>query len=294
MFWRWARSTAILALLAGTACVAHAKDSTDAVSRTTAPAWIGVTVASSDHVLEPGARGVRIDKVAPDGPAERAGVRSGDLVTQVDGRAVREPDAFVQAIRAQSPGKQFRLTIVRDGKTKSLDVKAESAPDDAVAGATESLWWRRSETPRLGVEVLALDADMAAYFSTKPGEGVLVTRVVPQSGAAAAGIKSGDVLVRVDGTAVGDVDDLHTIVQRHAVGDSIQVALLRHGRTETLQVEVGETELAFGFDPVRRWSGRGLLPHAYVENGDLQSLRRELLELKRDMNELKRDLRDRR
>ena len=294
MLWRWSRSTAILALLAVTACVAHADDQTDATSRADATAWIGVALASGDVDAATGARGVRIGSVEPEGPADRAGVRSGDLVTQVDGRAVREPDALVQAIRAQSPGKQFRLTIVRDGQTKSLEVEAEAPPEDAFAGTLENLVrTRRMGAPRLGIEVLALDADLAAYFSTKAGEGVLVTRVVPQSGAADAGVKSGDVVLRVDGTAVADIDDLHAILQPHAAGDRLDVALLRHGRAETLQVEVGDSDLAAGFDPLRRWSGHSMLSRNYVDNTELQSLRRELLELKRDMDELKRDLRSR-
>lgn len=295
---RWLRSLAILVLCAATPTVASAKNSPDGHSENTA--WIGVSVASSAAESDGGARGVRIDAVEPDGPAHRAGVQAGDLVTQINGRAVREPDAFIQAIRAQQAGKRIRLTIVREGRTKSLEVTADSRPR-AASDAEElespegvmQLLERRSR-PRLGVEVMDMSDDLAAYFDTKPGDGVLVTRVLPGSGAADAGIKAGDVLLRVDGNSIQDVEALHAALENRTAGDRVEVGLRRHGRAETATVEVGATDVALGALSMRPWTQRRAFRDGFSDAADVESLRRELRQLKRDLDELKRDLRDRR
>ncbi len=300
MMSRWSRSVAVLGFLAVTTSIAHAQDSKDDSSSNATAAWIGVSIESGAMDSESGARGVRIGEIEAGGPADRAGVRVGDLVTQVDGRAVREPDAFVRAIRAHDAGKRIRLTIVRDGRTKSLEVTSGSAPEETqeldqpeASGEVMRLLEPRSR-PRLGVEVMSLDEDLAPYFDGKAGQGVLVTRVVPGSGADEAGIKAGDVLLTVDDRDLADVEDLHTAVQNREAGDKVEVALRRRGRAEKAQVEIGAAEIAMGSDPMRRWTQRRSLPGAFSSSGDIEALRRELRELKRDMDALKRDLRDRR
>ncbi len=82
-----------------------------------------------------------------------------------------------------------------------------------------------------------MDADLAAYFSVKAGEGVLITGVEKDTPAAKAGLKSGDVIVEMAGKPVKESKDIHKALAELKKGDSVAITVVRHGKKQTLKAE---------------------------------------------------------
>ena len=207
-------------------------------------AQIGVTVDDA-------ANGVRIEDVDPDSPASKAGLRSGDVVVEVDGERVRSARQFSRLIQESPTGRSVTLAVMRDGARQSIEVTPESTSYtfhfDADRFGREVERGMRDLEPRLreleprlreleprlrefrfngpfdfdldglpritsprgrlGVQLNDLTPELAEYFGAKDG-GVLVARVTPDSPAAKAGLKVGDVITSVDGDRVRGTDDL--------------------------------------------------------------------------------------
>jgi serine protease Do len=200
-------------------------------------AQIGVTV---DEVAE----GVRIEDVDQDSPASKAGLRSGDVVVEVDGERVRSARQFSRLIQESPEGRTVALGVMRDGKRQTIQVTPESDAFDFAFDADRigrefersmreiEPRWRALEPrlrefhfeapfhfdvdafprmtgprSRLGVQLNELTPELAEYFGAKTG-GVLVARVSKDSPAEKAGLKAGDVITSVNGDQVRNTNDL--------------------------------------------------------------------------------------
>jgi S1-C subfamily serine protease len=96
--------------------------------------WLGVAVQDGTSVLArapspPGARGVLVADVVPDGPASRASLRPGDVIAAVDGTPVNEAGRFRNLVAATPPGTTVRLTIVRNGREQTVEVAVGERPE---------------------------------------------------------------------------------------------------------------------------------------------------------------------
>lgn len=228
---------------------------------------IGVTV---DEVAE----GVRIEEVDQDGPAAKAGVRSGDLVVEVDGERVRSARQFSRLIQESPAGRSVRLGITRDGKRQQLEVTPESRGfgfdfDSDLMGREIARGWREIEPrlrefpfdapfdfnfdalprmtsprARLGVQLNSITAELAEYFGAKDG-GVLVARVTSDSPAAKAGLRAGDVITSVDGDRVRSTSDL--VDELRDKEGEITLGIVRDKKESTVKVTIEDTRPRPGF-----------------------------------------------
>jgi serine protease Do len=167
--------------------------------------------------------GVVVDEVMKDSAAEKAGVKTGDVVVQFDGENVRSAAQLTRLVRETVSGRTVKMGVMRDGKRMDLDVapaEAESVfferPAPPPGGSFT--WEERVPSPgagnfvfsmgrgRLGVNVQELTPELAAYFGVK--DGLLVNGVQADTPAMKAGIKAGDVIGTVDGKAVASSDEL--------------------------------------------------------------------------------------
>jgi serine protease Do len=134
---------------------------------------------------------------AQDGtPAEKAGLKSGDVITAVDGEPVANARELTRKIGALKPGAKAEITYLRDGKERTATVALASQPGEKEAKAAPS----RSDDglPKLGLELAP----------AREGEGVAVAAVDPDGPAAQKGVKEGDVILEVGGQAVSKPADV--------------------------------------------------------------------------------------
>jgi serine protease Do len=175
---------------------------------------MGVTVQSisSDLAASLGldqVRGALVSTIQPGSPAERAGLRRGDVITHVNAQAVSDSNAVRNQIARLQPGTSAAVTIVRGGRTQNVTVRlaelpqtADGAPPAAAPTANEGA---------LGLSVAPVSRQKAESLGLD-GAGVEVTRVDPEGPAAEAGIREGDVLEEVNGTGIRSAADLRRAV----------------------------------------------------------------------------------
>ena len=167
--------------------------------------------------------GAMIARVEPGSSAERAGLRGGDVVLAVDGQSVRGASELRNRIGLVEADRNVRLDLLRDGRRIRASVTVTPISADEADAAT---------IPRLAGAVLEdLPPDHPAYGQIT---GVLVTRIARNSRAAAAGLRRGDVILGVDGAAVGSIGELARALP--ADGGRLTVNVLRGSRQLNLVV----------------------------------------------------------
>ena len=213
--------------------------------------------------------GVEITSVEEDSPAEKAGLKKGDIVVEYQGQRVEGTEQFVRMVRETPAGRQAKMNVLRGGNAQS--VSAVIGTRSGRSGKTEwtfvnpmpkvDVWipdiprlftsWRSS---RLGVEAENLEGQLAAYFGVK--EGVLVRSVIKGSAAEKAGVKAGDVVLKLGSDAVSSPRELYTAMRTNRSQKSFPLTVMREKKettlTVTLEEERSESEGTRGRTVVRR------------------------------------------
>jgi serine protease Do len=193
--------------------------------------WLGVSLQPMDadlaaalRVAEP--KGALVAGVEPGSPAERAGLRAGDVITAIDGRPVEGPRDLAMGVAAVAPGGTARLALLRDGATMEQAVTLGSHPSNRAAAG-------KPARPSLG---LALAPNPA-------GDGVVVSGVAPGSPAAERGLREGDVVLRAGDREVRAPQDVVAAVEaaRAAGRSAVALQVEREGgrRFVALPVQAG-------------------------------------------------------
>ncbi len=176
------------------------------------------------------ARGAIVSAVEPGSPAERAGIRQGDVISETEGRPVRDANALRNQVAATKPGSELSLTVLRNGKPEHLTARIAERPQDRQAAAKSGGADGGAEEGRMGLAVQPLTPSLARQLGVSPEEsGVVVTDVDPNGAGAAAGVREGDVIKRVNGRAVASIAELRTALASNP-GRPALVLLNREGQ----------------------------------------------------------------
>lgn len=212
-------------------------------------------------------RGVEVVMLDHDGPACKAGLREHDVIVQMDGQAIENEDQLRRILHESTPGRRISLLVSRDGQQQSYQVtlanrseierKAWSqhfvVPDPAIDSTTSS---RREESsiarlgdkllpspsvifglPRIGVTLDPMEPQLAEFFGSPNGKGLLVRNVEPNSAAERAGMRAGDVVLKVNGVAVATRNDWLRALH-DGKSKPVAVTILREKREQTLTVNL--------------------------------------------------------
>jgi len=197
--------------------------------------WIGVQIQPvnadiADSLGLKAAEGALVAEPQPDGPAVKAGIESGDVITSVNGQAVKDARDLAKRISSLPPGSTVKLGVVSKGAEKTVNVTLGELPREqrqARANSDERGDSSGTEVPRLGLSLAP-----AGKVAGAGSDGVVVTHVDQDGPAAAQGFRTGDVILEVAGKRVGNPDEV-----RKAFADA------RSGgkRTILLRVKSGES-----------------------------------------------------
>jgi S1-C subfamily serine protease len=205
--------------------VASAKSGGKAVKRP----WLGAKLqAVTSEIAESlGLRspsGALVASVVANSPAARAGLKSSDLITAIDGQPVEDPNAFDYRFATHPLGGTSQVDIQRGGKPFRINVPLETAPD---TGRNEIVLTSRS--PFQGAKVANISPAVADELHLDADtEGVVVTELADDSTAASVGFQKGDIIVTVNNNKIGKTSDLEK-----ATGQSSRVwriTLVRGGQ----------------------------------------------------------------
>jgi serine protease Do len=153
--------------------------------------------------------GALVSEPQPESPAAKAGILAGDVITAVDGKAIKDAHELAKQIGAMAPGATVSLTVWRKGEEKSMWVALGELPRERMARAA-SPDSASPDAPKLGL-MLAPAGEVAGSGA----EGVVVTQIDPNGLASEHGVKTGDVILDVGGKKVATPADV-----REAVSDA--------------------------------------------------------------------------
>ena len=190
---------------------------------TTRRGWLGVRVQNlTDELAEgmgiPGAQGALVADVTSGGPADKSGIKSGDVITGFDGKPVPDSRALPREVADTPAGKTVEVDFLRDGKKMSVHAVVAKLQDDDTDKAPAPPPAKPSpKTSRLGLSLSALDdAQRAKYKLPKDASGVLVTDVDPAGPSADKNFRPGDIIVEVQNQAVHTPDDVNRAVDANS------------------------------------------------------------------------------
>ncbi|MDX1517964.1 MAG: PDZ domain-containing protein, partial [Woeseiaceae bacterium] len=159
--------------------------------------------------------GAVVTQVEPESAAEAAGIRAGDVIVEVDGQPVAGSAAVRNLIGLMRVGEKLRVTLLRDGRRRSVEAEIGKAQAQALAGG--------QSVPKLaGAEFRNLDRDHPQYGSV---DGVLVAQVDQGSPAWRNGLRNGDIILAVNRRPVASVEALSTALQD--AGPAVALHILR-------------------------------------------------------------------
>jgi membrane-associated protease RseP (regulator of RpoE activity) len=231
--------------------------------------WLGVetqevTAEKAKELKLSPERGVFVGKVLEDSPAAKAGLKDGDVITEVNGQRVEGAVQFRRMIREIPAGRAVQLTVWRDGRSQNVSAtlgkveenlkrmigampqtfkfRMPEMPDVAPLPDIPSIEWNGSELlmghPRLGIDAEDIGGQLGSYFGAPDGEGILVREVSPGSAAEKAGVKAGDVITSLNGERIHGLSELRSKLSALGEGKSAKLGILRKEAAMTLDVEL--------------------------------------------------------
>jgi len=206
--------------------------------------WLGVLIqdvtrelAESFGMQRP--QGALVAKVLPDSPAERAGLRVGDVILSFDGQSVQESSDLPPIVGGTGVGERVPVEVLRSGESRRLHVTVAELPEEeeirlSAAGPDAA-------PNKLNVAVSDLTPEKREELGLEPGEsGVLVTEV-GEGAAKQAGIREGDVILMLNGEKVEDSEHFRQLVSELETGKAASVLVQRRGNPIFLALKlIGE------------------------------------------------------
>ena len=216
--------------------IAEARSAADEIIKTGAVTrgWVAMRIEGL-------ADGVRVAAVLPDGPADKAGIQPNDRVVAVNDRPVKDVDDVVDLISHSVIGSQVQIKLLRDDREVSVGVTVAKQPqtDEAYRSLLREVSPLLGQGGRLGVLVQDLPPDMAEYLKA-PATGALVVTVAAGSPAERSGIHGHDVIVSLDGQAIGSAADLRRAVSRSKPDRTVRLELYRDGAKTSVDVRLSQ------------------------------------------------------
>ncbi len=176
--------------------------------------WLGIIIQPLSEELAKSfglkkAEGVLIGDVMKNSPAEKGGLKRGDVIIQLEKKVVREPLELQTAVADTSPGRIVSVKIIREKKETVLKIKIGEMPAEKELIAEEEKErgsWR-------GLKVEAITEDLMKMFKMRAREGVIVSNVEPGSQADEAGIRRGVIIKQINREKIENITDYHNIIK---------------------------------------------------------------------------------
>ncbi|HST90836.1 MAG TPA: trypsin-like peptidase domain-containing protein [Brevundimonas sp.] len=191
--------------------------------------WLGVKgeAVSADIARSLGLdrpQGVVVSQVYPGGPADRAGLREGDIITAVDGAEVNDQSGLNYRVGTREPNDTVQVTVLRDGRTQQIDARAQRLPGDADVDRATVI----QSGALSGAQVLALNPALADSLGGDPfASGVIIGGLQRGGYAQRIGLQGGDIILAVNGRPVTSADQLSNVAR------GSELTISRRGQTIT-------------------------------------------------------------
>ncbi len=193
--------------------------------------WLGVVIqkvtpeiAKSFGLKEP--EGALVSDVMEHSPAEKAGIRRGDIVVSFDGKRIKEMDMLPRLVGSAEIGKEAKVGVVRDGKEFAVNITVGELKEESLQAS------QRSETGKdFGLIVQNITPEIAKHLGLKGNDGVIITDIQPDSPAQDADLRSGDVVKEIDRKPIRNVADFRDAIKKGKSKEGIVLLVKRESST---------------------------------------------------------------
>ena len=187
---------------------------------------LGVLIQSVDPALGKAlgmdrARGALVGEVEPGGPADKAGLKAGDVIVSVNQTPINHGQELPRLVARHQPGGKVSLTVMRDQATRTVDVTLDTLKDETTASKPQA----SPNRPELGIEL-----------GEPQGGGVLVQRVAPGSKAEDL-LEPGDVILEINRTPVARGSEASKLLKSAPAGEPVLLKIKREGKTRFVAIE---------------------------------------------------------
>ncbi len=189
--------------------------------------WLGVMIQDVTPQLAESfglksAKGVLVSDVVKDSPAEKAGLKPGDVITRFDAKKIENAHKLSQAVAATAPSTQVKVDILRNGNAKTVSLTIGTMPSEEqpiIAPKEETSW---------GMAVQEVTPQLAQQLGLEPGAtGVVISDIKDGSPAAEAGLQPGDLISEVNRTAVKNLNDYQQALKQAKNGENLLLLVKR-------------------------------------------------------------------
>ena len=199
--------------------------------------WLGVVIQrmSPDLAKSFGLEentGALVAEIVEDSPAQKAGIKRGDVIIKFNGAEIKTMDVLPRRVAATKPGKKATVTILRDGKKKSLKVTIGTLEEKKIAKA-------RFTEEELGITVQEITRELAEHFDLETREGVIISDVDRSGPAWEGGIRRGDIVLEVNRQTIKTMKDYRQALKKYAGKGTVLLLVRRGGNTLYVAIKTG-------------------------------------------------------
>lgn len=202
--------------------------------------WLGVSIQEVTPELAksfglPGEKGALVSDVVPGGPAESAGFSRGDVILEINGRAVKDYHELPRTVASMAPGEKATFKVLREGREITITATVGEMKEEEEAAKTAE-----AVENRLGLSLQSVTPEIAAKLGMKKAEGVVVTNVESGGLAGDAGIQRGDVILEVERKPVNSAKEFNETVRKAET--SLLLLIYRSGSTFYASIKLPRKE----------------------------------------------------
>ncbi|MBW2147520.1 MAG: DegQ family serine endoprotease [Deltaproteobacteria bacterium] len=207
--------------------------------------WLGVGIQEVSDDLAKNfelkkKRGALVSEVFPDEPAEKAGIKRGDIILELNGKQIKNVKELLNIAASLPVGRKIEIKVWREGETLDLNLIVGKRPEEK---KLLSRSWRtpleEEEEESLGITVVEITPDLAKRLDLPMKEGVIVKNVKPQSPAGKAGLQQGDIILEINRIPVKNLKEYKETVEKFSNASSLLVLMKRGSSSQYLVLKKG-------------------------------------------------------